>query len=201
MHRLILAAACAVGLAVPASAQTAADPHAGHGAAGQAAPAAASAPRNANLPPDANAATEQLKTSPRHGEWVDIKNGTGPAVKSFVVYPERKDKAPVVIVIHEIFGLTRLGARRCRSTRERRLHRDCARLPLGQGSKRGRKRFARRRRGTGDSRAPAGRHQRDPRRGACVCADDPVSEQEGRRRLDSAGEARPASGTRSRSRN
>jgi carboxymethylenebutenolidase len=107
MHRLILAAACAVGLAVPASAQTAAaDPHAGHAAAGQAAPAAGSTPRNANLPPDASAAAEQLKTSPRHGEWVDIKNGTGPAVKSFVVYPERKDKAPVVIVIHEIFGMT-----------------------------------------------------------------------------------------------
>ena len=107
MYRVILAAACAVSLAAPAAAQTGpADPHAGHGMASQAAPATASAARNVSLPPDANAAGDQLKTSPRHGEWVDIKNGTGPAVKSFVVYPERKDKAPVVIVIHEIFGMT-----------------------------------------------------------------------------------------------
>jgi carboxymethylenebutenolidase len=107
MHRLILAAACLVGLAVPAAAQpAAADPHAGHAMPAQQAPATPSGPRNPNLPPDANAAVEQLKSSPRHGEWVDIKNGNGPAIKSFVVYPERKDNAPVVIVIHEIFGLS-----------------------------------------------------------------------------------------------
>jgi carboxymethylenebutenolidase len=89
-----------------ASAQApAADPHAGHEMQQQqAAPAAG--PRNPNLPPDNAAAPEQLKSSPRHGEWVDIKNGAGPAIKSFVIYPERKDNAPVVIVIHEIFGLT-----------------------------------------------------------------------------------------------
>jgi carboxymethylenebutenolidase len=107
MYRGILVTACAVSLAAPAGAQTGpADPHAGHGMASQASPATASAPRNASLPPDANAAAEQLKTSPRHGEWVDVKNGTGPVIKAFVVYPERKDKAPVVIVIHEIFGMT-----------------------------------------------------------------------------------------------
>src|SRR6187549_1997293 len=48
---------------------------------------------------------ERLNASPRHGEWVDIKSGER-TIKAFVVYPERKDKAPVVIVIHEIFGLT-----------------------------------------------------------------------------------------------
>jgi carboxymethylenebutenolidase len=37
---------------------------------------------------------------------VDIKGSNGTPLKSFVVYPERKDKAPVVIVIQEIFGLT-----------------------------------------------------------------------------------------------
>jgi len=46
-----------------------------------------------------------LEKSSRHGEWVDIKYGDR-SVHSFVVYPERKDKAPVVIVIHEIFGMT-----------------------------------------------------------------------------------------------
>ena len=46
-----------------------------------------------------------LEKSPRHGEWVTIKHD-GRAVETFVVYPERKDKAPVVLVIHEIFGMT-----------------------------------------------------------------------------------------------
>ena len=48
---------------------------------------------------------ERLNKSPRHGEWVDIKSGER-TLKAFIVYPERKDKAPVVLVIHEIFGLT-----------------------------------------------------------------------------------------------
>jgi carboxymethylenebutenolidase len=48
---------------------------------------------------------DRLNNSPRHAEWVDIKFGER-AIKAFVVYPERKDKAPVVIVTQEIFGLT-----------------------------------------------------------------------------------------------
>src|SRR5438105_9060202 len=50
-------------------------------------------------------AKARLNNSPRHGEWVEIKSGDR-TIKAFVVYPERKDKAPVVIVIHEIFGLS-----------------------------------------------------------------------------------------------
>src|SRR4026208_138848 len=50
-------------------------------------------------------AKERLNGSPRHGEWVEYKSGERP-LKAFVVYPERKEKAPVVVVIHEIFGLT-----------------------------------------------------------------------------------------------
>lgn len=50
-------------------------------------------------------AKAKLETSPRHGEWVQIKHGDR-TVHAFVVYPETKKKAPVVIVIHEIFGLT-----------------------------------------------------------------------------------------------
>jgi carboxymethylenebutenolidase len=46
-----------------------------------------------------------LEKSPRHGEWVEYKSGER-TIKAFVVFPERKEKAPVVIVIHEIFGLT-----------------------------------------------------------------------------------------------
>jgi len=61
--------------------------------------------RNPNLPPDDAGAKDQLSKSPRHGEWVDIKMANGPAINSFVVYPERSTKAPVVMVIHDIFGM------------------------------------------------------------------------------------------------
>lgn len=50
-------------------------------------------------------ARAQLEKSPRHREWVTIKRD-GRAVETFVVYPESKDKRPVVLIIHEIYGLT-----------------------------------------------------------------------------------------------
>jgi carboxymethylenebutenolidase len=40
-----------------------------------------------------------------HGEWVYIRRGSD-SIRAYVAYPERKDKAPGIIVIHEIFGLT-----------------------------------------------------------------------------------------------
>jgi carboxymethylenebutenolidase len=64
-------------------------------------------PGDADLPPSENTAHLALEKSPRHGEYVEIKlSGTQPSVKAWVVYPEQKEKAPVVIVIHEIFGLS-----------------------------------------------------------------------------------------------
>ena len=50
-------------------------------------------------------AKQTLEKSPRHQEWVDVKHDNR-VVHAFIVYPEVKQKAPVVIVIHEIFGLT-----------------------------------------------------------------------------------------------
>jgi len=50
-------------------------------------------------------AKARLEKSPRHGEWVKVKHGDR-EVQAFVVYPEVKEKAPAVVVIHEIFGLT-----------------------------------------------------------------------------------------------
>jgi carboxymethylenebutenolidase len=50
-------------------------------------------------------ARQRLEKSPRHREWVTIKHD-GRSVETFIVYPESKEKAPVVLVIHEIFGLT-----------------------------------------------------------------------------------------------
>lgn len=41
-----------------------------------------------------------------HGEWVAYANARGDTVRAYVAYPERKGKAPAIIVIHEIFGLT-----------------------------------------------------------------------------------------------
>ncbi len=43
--------------------------------------------------------------SPRHREWVTVKHD-GRSVQTFVAYPESKDKTPVILVIHEIFGMT-----------------------------------------------------------------------------------------------
>lgn len=60
----------------------------------------------AGLPPDAAGAGARLASSPRHGEWVTIRTGASDSVRAWVVYPERSTKAPVVIVVHEIFGLS-----------------------------------------------------------------------------------------------
>jgi carboxymethylenebutenolidase len=49
--------------------------------------------------------TRALDPVTTHGEWVHIKNGTD-SIRAYLAYPERKTKAPAVIVIHEIFGLT-----------------------------------------------------------------------------------------------
>ena len=46
-----------------------------------------------------------LEKSPRHREWVTVKHDNRP-VETFVVYPESKIKTPVVLIIHEIFGMT-----------------------------------------------------------------------------------------------
>lgn len=50
-------------------------------------------------------ARASLQKSPRHQEWVSVKHD-GRSVETFVVYPESKDKRPVVLIIHEIFGMT-----------------------------------------------------------------------------------------------
>jgi carboxymethylenebutenolidase len=50
-------------------------------------------------------AKQKLEKSPRHQEWVKVKNGER-TVNAFIVFPEVKNKATAVIVIHEIFGLT-----------------------------------------------------------------------------------------------
>jgi carboxymethylenebutenolidase len=62
---------------------------------------------SASLPPSEATAKAALEKSPRHGEFVDVKMpGGGPPIRTWVAYPERKDKAGVVLVIQEVYGLT-----------------------------------------------------------------------------------------------
>src|SRR4029453_1522301 len=61
---------------------------------------------NDAIPPgNAEHAARALKESSRHGEWVDIKLADGTVLKTWVVYPERKEKTGVVLVIHDINGM------------------------------------------------------------------------------------------------
>jgi carboxymethylenebutenolidase len=59
----------------------------------------------ANIPASGQKAIERLNASPRHGEWVAIKVNATDSVMAWVVYPERKEKAPVVIALHENTGI------------------------------------------------------------------------------------------------
>jgi carboxymethylenebutenolidase len=58
------------------------------------------------IPPSEDEVMARLNTSPRHGEWVSVKASNGDTVDAWLVFPERSDNAPVVMVIHEIYGLT-----------------------------------------------------------------------------------------------
>lgn len=51
-------------------------------------------------------AKENLAKSPRHGEYVSLAEPGGRRLQVWVVYPESKGKAPVVVMIPEIFGLS-----------------------------------------------------------------------------------------------
>ena len=117
-------------LASPVAAQQAALDHA-HMHDAQATPPAAATPRTPQTPPAAPAApgggrggpqidvpwndaippgtadhaSRALKESSRHGEWADIKMADA-TLKAWVVYPERAQKAGVVLVIHDIRGMS-----------------------------------------------------------------------------------------------
>ncbi len=52
-----------------------------------------------------SAGAGQTDSVTTHGEWVSIKRGRD-SIRAYVAYPERKTKAPAVIVIHEVYGLT-----------------------------------------------------------------------------------------------
>jgi carboxymethylenebutenolidase len=62
-------------------------------------------PLAATSSPAQDWAKARLDASPRHHEYVPLKHGSR-TVQAFVVYPEVKSKATVVVLIHEIFGLS-----------------------------------------------------------------------------------------------
>lgn len=92
--------------------QAESDEHMAHmSGADLAAPAGtfASARSNSALPPSNNAAKARLASSPRHGEWVKVAWGpeSSDSLMAWIVYPSTSNaKTPVVVVVHEIFGLS-----------------------------------------------------------------------------------------------
>ena len=90
----------------------AADDHASHMSAadlraGTIAPTASASQGTPGIPASAGSAPARLAASPRHGEWVKIPvgQGTSDTLMAWIVYPSTQAKAPVVVVVHEIFGL------------------------------------------------------------------------------------------------
>ncbi|MEP7345337.1 MAG: dienelactone hydrolase family protein, partial [Gemmatimonadaceae bacterium] len=71
-------------------------------------PGASSQQGTAGLPASNMTAAARLAASPRHGEWVKIawEPGSADSLMAWIVYPSSSGKAPVVVVVHEIFGLS-----------------------------------------------------------------------------------------------
>ena len=57
-------------------------------------------------PARADTAAARLAASTRHGEWAAVPGDTGDTIRVWLVYPERPDAAPVVVVVHDTAGLT-----------------------------------------------------------------------------------------------
>jgi carboxymethylenebutenolidase len=71
-------------------------------------PSSSTSQGTAGLPPSANSAPARLKASPRHAEWVKIawEPGSTDSLMAWIVYPSTsRAKSPVVVVVHEIYGL------------------------------------------------------------------------------------------------
>jgi carboxymethylenebutenolidase len=113
LFALLLFASLSCGLQrTQASSSPAVDDHAAHmNAADLRVPAAGSttgvAQGTPGIPASANSAPARVAASPRHGEWVKVAvgQGTPDTIMAWIVYPSARTRAPVVVVVHEIFGL------------------------------------------------------------------------------------------------
>lgn len=106
----LLLTACSVQRVDPdqSPAATAVDEHAGHDMQASGAPVTSMQGQGTGIAAGATEVAARLAASPRHAEWamVPLAPGSGDSIAAYVVYPERRDNAPVVVVIHEIFGLS-----------------------------------------------------------------------------------------------
>ena len=108
---LILAGTLSCTVSRVPSSKSASDDHAAHMEASGVSTTASVAPMQAQgiagVAPSANSAPARLAASPRHGEWVKIPYGEGASdsLMAWIVYPSNRNRAPVVVVVHEIFGL------------------------------------------------------------------------------------------------
>ena len=70
-------------------------------------PVASASQGTPGIPASASSAPARVAASPRHGEWVKVPMGAGAAdsIMAWIVYPTARTRAPVVVVVHEIFGL------------------------------------------------------------------------------------------------
>jgi carboxymethylenebutenolidase len=112
-YRLLTGVCVLAGLAA-CHRQPAMDEHTAHMSAADMSPPAVGAPTRSaaqedmNLPASANNAPARLQASNRHAEWVKIawEPGSKDSLMAWVVYPStNRAKSPVVVVVHEIFGL------------------------------------------------------------------------------------------------
>jgi carboxymethylenebutenolidase len=102
----VVAAAAVAGFVLARSRPaTATDDHAVHNHDAPA-DAAVAGQQGTNIPASGATAADRIARSPRHGEWAAVRVSPTDSVMAWVVYPERRDKAPVVVVIHENTGLT-----------------------------------------------------------------------------------------------
>jgi len=110
--RRVFVAACAVVSLAACHRQPPMDEHMAHMAAGDLAlPAVAASNQQGDmkLPASSMHSAARLASSPRHGEWVKVawEPGSKDSLMAYIVYPSTNNaKSPVVVVVHEIYGLS-----------------------------------------------------------------------------------------------
>jgi len=110
--RLLVGSCLAAAVLSACHRQSAADDHMSHmSAADRAGPAAATSGNQGStaLPPSNSRAAARIAASPRHAEWVKVawEPGSKDSLMAWIVYPSTANaKTPVVVVVHEIFGLS-----------------------------------------------------------------------------------------------
>lgn len=108
----IFAAACAAAALAACHRQPAMDDHTAHMSPSDRAGSAATPSAtlgDLSLPASAVHSAARLAASPRHGEWVRVpwEPGSKDSLEAYIVYPSTTNaKTPVVVVVHEIFGLS-----------------------------------------------------------------------------------------------